>query len=127
MTAQNYYEWRIRSPSRLYSLNYRGLLRIFLGMTKIFSSIPPFLCKSSRVRKRVLVFGVHFVHDQVSDLKHLCFYLFIYIQIKAWLCHYLFLEHENRAIRKAFFARNELSEHPLLTMGNKQFLDIPNR
>ena len=78
-------------------------------MTKIFSSTPPFLCKSSRVSKQVLVFGGHFVHDQVSDLKHLCFYLFIYFQIKVWLCHYLLLKHENRAVRKANFARNELS------------------
>ena len=78
-------------------------------MAKIFSSIPPFLCKSSRVRKWVPVFGGHFVHDQVSDSKHLHFYLFIFIQIKVWLCHFLVLNHENRAIRKAIFAQNELS------------------
>ena len=37
----------------------------------------PFLCKRPRVRKCVLAFDGHFVYDQVSDLKHLNFYLFI--------------------------------------------------
>ena len=78
-------------------------------MTKVFSSIFPFLRKISRVRKWMLVFGGHFVHDHVSDLKHLCCNLFIYIQIQVWLCHYFVLKHENRAIRKAIFERNELS------------------
>ena len=44
-----------------------------------------------------------FNHDQVSDLKHICLYPFIYIQIKIWLCHYLVLKHENRAIRESNF------------------------
>ena len=48
-------------------------------MAKIFSSIPPFLCKSSRLRKWVPVFDSHFVHDQVSNLNHLKFtFLFSY-------------------------------------------------
>ena len=42
-------------------------------MAKIFSSIPPFLCKSSRVRQWVPVFDGHFGHGQVSDLNHICF------------------------------------------------------
>ena len=46
-----------------------------------------FLCKNSRV-KWVPVFDGHFVHDQISDLKHLCFYLFINNQIKVWICYF---------------------------------------
>ena len=53
----------------LYSLNYTGFLCIGFGMAKIFTSIPPFLSKSSRVRKWVPVFDGHFVHDQISDLN----------------------------------------------------------
>ena len=68
-TSQNYYKWQISSVFRLYSLNYTGFLCIGLGMTKIFSSIPPFLCKSSMVRKWEPVFDGHFVHDQISDFK----------------------------------------------------------
>ena len=49
---------------------------------KIFSSIPPFLCKRSRVRKSVTMFDDNSFYDQISDVKHLCFYLFMYIQIK---------------------------------------------
>ena len=63
------------------------------GMAKIITRIPPFLCKSSRVRKWVPVFDGHFVHDQISDLKHVYLYLFIYNQIKVWLCHFYALEH----------------------------------
>ena len=62
-------------------------------MAKIFTSIPPFLCKSLRVRKWVPVFDGHFVHDQISDLKHLSFYLFIYNQIKVGLYHFYVLKH----------------------------------
>ena len=93
MTSQNYYKWRISSQIRLYSFNYQGYLRICLGMAKIFSSIPPSLCKSSRVRKWVPVFDGQFGHGQVSDLKHLCFYLLIFIQIKVLFCHFLVLKH----------------------------------
>ena len=82
--SQNYYKARITSPFRLHLLNHRGFLHIGLSMAKIFSTIPPFLCKSSRVRKKVPLFDGHLFHDHASDLILLCFYRFISIQIKAW-------------------------------------------
>ena len=75
-----------------YSLNYRGFLPIGLGITKMFTSIHPFLCTSSRVRKWVPVFDGHFVNDQVSMLnnvfhffsspRHTSFIFALYTQVK---------------------------------------------
>ena len=39
------------------------------------------------------MFDGHFVHDQVSDLKRLSFYLSIYIQVEVWVCDVLVLKH----------------------------------
>ena len=86
----------------------KDFLRIS-SLGKYISSTPPFLCKSLRVRMGLLVFDSHFVHDQASDVKQLCFYIFIYIQIHVWLCIFLVLEHKSQATRKAFIARNEVS------------------
>ena len=78
-TSQNYYKLLITGPFWLYLLYYREFLLIGLNMAKMFSTIPPFLCKSSRDQKwvPVTVFDGHCVHNQVSDLKLqnvLCFY-----------------------------------------------------
>ena len=62
-------------------------------MAKIFSCILPFLCKSSRVRRSAPAFYVHSDHSRVSDLKYICFYFFIFIQIIVWFCHFLVLKH----------------------------------
>ena len=71
-------------------------------MAKIFSTIPPFLCKSSRVRKWVPLFDGHLFHDHASDLILLCFYRFTNIQIKAWFFIFEFRSIEVKLSRNQF-------------------------
>ena len=62
-------------------------------MAKIFSGIPPILCKSSRVRKwGQSLMAMLFVHDQITDENHLCFNLviYMYIQIKGIVFFFFF-------------------------------------
>ena len=63
------------------------------------SSIPPFLYKSSRVRKWVPVFDCHFVNDRV---------MFITLKLKYGFVIFFNFEAVIAKYQESIFARNEL-------------------